>query len=357
MKILILGGTGAMGTALVEILSEGGNEVYVTSRNSRTSCGNVHYIQGNAHDNEFIRKILSEHYDVIVDFMVYASEEFRSRADMFLNSAGQYIFLSSSRVYSDAGNKAITEETVRLLDSTDDREYLKKDEYALAKAREENILFQSGRKNWTIIRPYITYNVERLQLGVYEKEAWLYRALHGRSIVFSKDIAKRYTTLTYGYDVAKTIAALIGNEKAYGEAFHIAAEQSLKWEEILNVYLDSIESEKGFRPKVLMVEDSAEIGKVLGNKYQIKYDRLYNRHFSSKKVKETIGETIVYTEVYNGLRKCLTAFMREERKFLAISPRREAYFDKLAGEHTPISEFGTLRAKIVYIAARYMGIM
>ena len=40
------------------------------------------------------------------------------------------------------------------------------------------------------------------QLGVLEKELWLYRALNGRTIVFSKDIAEKSTTLTYGYDVA-----------------------------------------------------------------------------------------------------------------------------------------------------------
>ena len=81
-------------------------------------------------------------------------------------------------------NGRITEKSKRLLDVCTDEEYLKTDEYALTKVRQENILLSSGKKNWTIIRPYITYNVERLQLGVYEKENWLYRALHGRSIVF-----------------------------------------------------------------------------------------------------------------------------------------------------------------------------
>ena len=98
-------------------------------------------------------------------------------------------------VYADS-KTLITEESPRLLDVCKDRSYLKTDEYALAKAREENILLESMQKNWTIIRPYITYNVERLQLGAIEKDIWLHRALHDRSIPLPKDVATHQTTMT-----------------------------------------------------------------------------------------------------------------------------------------------------------------
>lgn len=70
------------------------------------------------------------------------------------------------------------------MDVCNDKEYLDSNEYAIAKAKEEDILFRSPNKNWTIVRPSLTYAENRLQLGVYEKENWLYRALHGRAIVF-----------------------------------------------------------------------------------------------------------------------------------------------------------------------------
>ena len=76
---------------------------------------------------------------------------------------------------------------MRLLDVSHDSIYLKTDEYALAKARQEDILRKSGKNNWTIIRPYITYSESRLQLGVLEKEAWLYRALKGFQEMFWKN--------------------------------------------------------------------------------------------------------------------------------------------------------------------------
>ena len=191
MKILVLGGTGVMGVDLVKILGERGDGVTVTSRSERKSeFNNVKYVKGNAHDTAFLESILNEDYDAIVDFMVYNTEKFRSSRDWLLSATNQYIFLSSSRVYADS-RTPITEDSPRLLDVTTDSEYLQTDEYALTKARQENLLFESGKTNWTIIRPYITYSNQRLQLGVYEKELWLYRAMHDKTTVFPTVIAKK----------------------------------------------------------------------------------------------------------------------------------------------------------------------
>ena len=97
MKILILGGTGAMGVPLVNFLNNGINDVYVTSRVQKESDGKVHYIRGNAHEIEFINSLLREQYDAIVDFMVYSTEEFKNRVHLFLENTKQYVFFSSSR--------------------------------------------------------------------------------------------------------------------------------------------------------------------------------------------------------------------------------------------------------------------
>ena len=236
MKILVLGGTGAMGVDLVKILGEHGEEVIVTSRTDRKSTfNNVKYVKGNAHDVAFLKSLLTKKYDAIVDFMVYTTEEFNARRNLLLSATEQYLFLSSSRVYADS-KTPITEDSPRLLDTTTDIEYLKTDEYALTKARQENLLRESGKINWTIIRPYITYSNQRLQLGVYEKELWLYRALQGMTIVFPKIIAEKYTTMTLGEDVARGISMLIGNKKAIGQVFHITTNEAIKWSDVLLLY-------------------------------------------------------------------------------------------------------------------------
>ena len=252
-KVLVLGGTGAMGKHLVNLLAVDGFEVAVTSRKVRPLTENVQYIEGNAHDLSFLEKVLGETWDVIVDFMVYGTLAFQGRLDILLSSTQQYVFLSSSRVYADS-REPIKEHFPRLLDVADDKEFLSSDEYSLAKARQENILLDSCKKDWTIIRPYITYSEDRLQLGVLEKEEWLFRALCGKTIVFSKDISEKLTTLTYGLDVATAMKSLIGNSQALGEIYHITSSRSIVWKDVLEIYLQVLEKHLGRRPNVLLLD-------------------------------------------------------------------------------------------------------
>lgn len=102
MKILVLGGTGAMGIHLIKLLVNNGVEVFVTTRRQVMSHGAIRYIQGNARNLDFLKGLLSEHWDAIVDFMSYSTEEFRNRVSLLLNVTEQYLFLSSSRVYANS---------------------------------------------------------------------------------------------------------------------------------------------------------------------------------------------------------------------------------------------------------------
>ena len=54
MKILILGGTGAMGAHLTKILADNGEGVYVTSRRPQKGNLEINYILGNAQDDSFL---------------------------------------------------------------------------------------------------------------------------------------------------------------------------------------------------------------------------------------------------------------------------------------------------------------
>lgn len=240
MKVLLLGGTGAMGSHLATLLANDATDVAVTSRNRSGISGAVRYLGGDAHDMDFLAGVLSEPWDAIVDFMVYNTPAFGNRLRTLLGATAQYVFISSARVYAKSASPLI-EDSPRLLDVSTDKAFLATDEYALTKARQEDLLRQSDRSNWTIIRPYITYSEARLQLGVLEKEDWLYRALKGKAIVFSSDIARKHTTLTYGRDVSRGIRAIIGQSGALGEAFHITADDAIGWDKAMSVYLDVLE--------------------------------------------------------------------------------------------------------------------
>jgi len=326
-----------------------GVKLTVTTRKHRPDKGNVEYAQGNAHDMTFLERLLSaKQWDAIVDFMVYDTEEFRRRVQRLLCSTKQYVYLSSSRVYAES-TEPITEDSPRLLDVCKDTEYLATDEYALTKARQENILRESGHENWSIIRPYITFSEIRLQLSPMEKESWLFRALHGRSIVFSEDLACKRTTLTYGYDVARGIAAIINRNEALGETFHITAGESYTWAEILDTYLDAIERNIGRRPKVVM--ESRWQPYHGGGPSQVKYDRMYDRVFDNSKISRFI-DTSTFKPTLKALSDCIDDFVRHPT-FQYVDAASEANKDRLTHEMTPVAQIPGGRQKVKYLLVRF----
>ena len=354
MRILLLGGTGAMGAHLTELLNEKSEVeyVYVTSRKPYADKARIKYLEGNAKDITFLRTVLSiNHWDCIVDFMTYTCEELNNRISLLLSSCDQYIFLSSARCYAGSSER-ITENTPYLVDSVSDIDYLSTNEYGLEKGRSEKLIKSSGL-NWTIVRPYITYSENRLQLGVYEKEEWLYRALHGRTIVFSKDIANKMTTLTYGYDVAMGISKLIGNFESLGQSYHITQTESIKWSKILEYYQNAIEKFTGKRPAVFFEETCGNL-KYPQRCYQVKYDRLFDRSFDSTKIGAYIDlNSFINTEA--GIFKCISAFVNNQR-WKTINWLDEARKDKLTGDFTPLREINGYKQRIKYILCRFFNI-
>ena len=304
MNVLLLGGTGAMGKPLSTILADRGIDVFVTTRRKCIDTPNIYYLQGNALEDDFLNEVLAmRSWDAIVDFMVYSTQKLKDRIEKLTKSTKQYIFISSCRVFADE-DAIITETSPRLLDVSQDAEYLKTDEYALRKAREEDVVRQY--KNVTIVRPSVTYNDNRLQLGVYEVEDWLDRVFYNRTIVFSKDIASHITTMTYGEDVAYGIAGLIGNPKALGEDFNIVTSEHQSWGELFDLYIQIL-GEKGFLPKVKIIDEALNL-RIKKWQYQVKYARLFDRRFNNSKILGAVPD-LVFKDTKSQLRECVERYI------------------------------------------------
>lgn len=159
MKILLMGGTGAMGAVLAPLLAQKpDHRIYVTSRRKMNNLKNITFLKGDAKNLDFLVPLLEEkQFDVVCDFMLYSVDELKSRITQLLSKTKHYIFFSSARVYAET-QELVEEKSKRLLDITDDEEYIKDFEYSLFKAAEENLFTNSSYNNWTIIRPYKTYS-------------------------------------------------------------------------------------------------------------------------------------------------------------------------------------------------------
>lgn len=349
MNVLILGGTGAIGTPLITILQNNpATEVFVTSRSEHSSKGNVQYLKVNALDlNELKSLLMQRKWNAVIDFMIYNEQTFRDRVVLLLNSTHQYFFLSSATEFSDL-DEIITEKTPRLLDVTTDKEFLTASPYPINKALCENILRETGLKNWTIVRPYITFNSNRLQLGCYEKEVWLWRCLNGGEVLFSKDIAQRYTTLTSAKDVAFAISQLIGNPNALGEDFTITTNQSLKWIEVLDVYKAVLSRERNITMRVKWTDESLNL-KFRHGQWHAKYDRLYDRRFDNAKLMNVLPD-MTFVEVRNELDRCLTQFLHTER----FRPIPAPCHARLAKSYVPLRNIKGFKNLAKQMIVKYM---
>ena len=344
-KVLLLGGTGAMGVYLAEILSAMGHRVVVTSRRPREAHGNVSYCCGNAQDDVFLRDCVGrEAPDAIVDFMVYGTDAFRRRVDFLLGASSHYVFLSSYRVYAE--DVPLRETSPRLLDVCADADYLKTDEYALTKARQEDCLRAAAKDGhkWTIVRPAITFSKERFQFGVLEANTVCWRALRGLPLVMPAEMLDKRTTLTWGRDVAEMIARLVLKPGAYGEAFTVATAESHTWREVAAFYAKAI----GATVVPCTLEDYLAITQA---PWQVRYDRMFDRVVDNSKVLRVTGlaqADLTPTEV--ALSRELIAF-REHPRYGWLDWGRTARMDKVLG--LPMPSGLSWRERVDYQMARH----
>lgn len=351
-RVLILGGTGAMGKALVPMLKQK-YDVFVTSRSKHINEEKVTYYEGDAHNISFLKELLGEEekFDVIIDFMNYKLDEFSAIVNVILPQTDHYIFMSSARVYAPS-DTILKEDSPRLLDVCKDEAFLESNDYALTKAKEEDILLFSSNNNWTIVRPGLTYNYNRLQFALWEKEEWLYRAIKGKKVIFPEEMKQIYTTLTYAEDVAYVIACLVNNPKAKRNYFHIAGANPVCWEKVYNIYNKAVCRNIGNSIKIFEDCLAEDISHKFNRFYQYEYARGINRIFDNTKLLNIIGE-YSFMSAEEGLSKCIDVFFESGGLFSQISWLKEASYDRITGDCASFYEFSGMKSKIGYYMARY----
>ncbi len=313
-KVLLIGGTGAMGTYLVPELLARGYAVDVLSLDDvKSSTPNLRYFVGNARDKAYMNSVLAEKYDGIVDFMVYHMHEFPEWYTMFLDNTAHYIYLSSYRVYANEEHP-IRETSPRLLDVSPDEKLRASNDYCIHKAQGEDVLRASDYKNWTIVRPAITYSTRRFQLVTLEMDKTVKRAMLGRKVVLPREARDIQGTMTWAGDVAKMLAGLLFNEQAMRETYTVSTAEHHTWGEIAEYYKDII----GMEVMWVSAEDyiatlgAPDKGWTQAWWWQLKYDRLFDRVIDNSKILQITGlKQQELMPLYDGLKLEIGRLPRE----------------------------------------------
>jgi nucleoside-diphosphate-sugar epimerase len=245
MRILIIGGTGLISTAITRELQARGEEVIHYNRGQANSQlatppptiygDRKDYAAFEAQIAEFIAA--SGPLDCVIEMIGFVPEEVASAVRALRGRTRHFIFCSTVDVYTKAPQRYPIVEAA-------ERQPLPTFPYAYAKAECERILEQAHARGdfpVTIIRPAYTYGEGRGLLHTFRGGLYyLHRLRTGQPVVVHGDGTSLWSCC-HRDDVGRAFANAVGQPHTFGKAYHTAGAEWLTW----NQYHEAVAAAMG----------------------------------------------------------------------------------------------------------------
>ena len=298
-KVLLIAGGGTLGRYTAKELLSKDCEVDVICLEDYTSDkSKLCYYKANADLNYLTEFLKDKYYDGIVNFIHYISvDDYKPVHKLLCNKTDQLIFLSSYRVYGDLQHP-ITESAPMLADVVkDDEKFLKTEHYSLPKARCEKFLREeSGTKNWTVVRPVISFSDKRFDLVTVSGHEIIDAAKSGKTVILPEAAKNLTAGLDWAGNSGKLIANLLFKKECFGEAYTVSSGQNLTWGEVADIYTRLT----GVNFRWTDTEEYVSTGH---GGYILNYDRLYDRAVDNTKILKATGlKKDDFTSVEEGIK-------------------------------------------------------
>ncbi len=322
MKVLFIGGTGIISSAVSRLAVERGIELYHLNRGkSHRKIEGVKNITGNIRNVEETKKVLADYsFDVVVNWITFTPEHVQADIEIFTGKTRQYIFISSASAYEKPISKLpITEETLLINPFW---------QYSRDKAECENILmneFKTSNFPATIVRPSHTYD------NTLIPNDWGYtildRMLKGKKTIIHGDGTSLWV-LTHNTDFAVGFVGLFGKKEAIGEAFHITSDELLTWNQIyqmmadeLGVKLNAIHIPSDFIAKYNPEHGAGLLG-----------DKSHSVIFDNSKIKNLVPEFKCKIPFSDGVKEII-AWYKNNKEWQVVNDEINAAIDKIISDY------------------------
>ena len=305
MKILIIGGTGTISSAITRQLVAAGHELWLINRGNRTAelPGGIKLITSdiNIHEEDVVAKLGNEQFDAVCEFIGFLPSQVERDIRIFSGRTKQYVFISSASAYNKpVRNHVITEGTSLA------NPYW---EYSRNKIACEALLMKTYRETGfpaTIVRPSHTYCERAVPVSVHgPKGSWqvLKRMLEGKRVIVHGDGSSLWT-LTWNEDFARGFIGLLGNPRVIGEAFQITSDESLTWNQIYQIVADALGVE--FKPYYVSSDYLATIAPVTYDlRGNLLGDKAASVVFDCSKLKRAVPGFCATTRFDQGVRRAV----------------------------------------------------
>lgn len=282
MRVLFIGGTGLISSAVSPLLVERGHDLTLVTRGTSAKAqvpAAARSIVADALNPAELRAALKSdvathgEYDAVVQWIGFDPDHVSQDIETFASITKQYVFISSASAYQTPPNHYVVREDTTPLHNPHWQ-------YSRDKAESEHRLRVAHAESgfpFTVVRPSHTYGYSDVPAAVnswVHPWTWPARLLRGAPVITHGDGTSLWT-LTDHRDFAVGIAGLIGNEEAIGDEFHITSDDVLSWNQIhqhigaaLGVSEDQLQEQTLYIPTDLLVRFDAEAfeGPLLGDK-------------------------------------------------------------------------------------------
>lgn len=321
MKILFIGGTGFISTAVSRQALSRGIELFHLNRGKReTDLTGVQQLTADIHQPDEVRQALRGLvFDVVVDWIAYTPQDIERDLALFQGRVKQFVFISSASAYQKPPTHPIITESTPLANP-----YW---QYSRDKIACEEHLMQAYRQQGlpiTIVRPSLTYDTNfPIAIGGWASYTLPDRLLRGQPIIAHGDGSSLWV-VTHSDDFARGFLGLLGNPQAIGHAFHITSDEVLTWNQIYETIAGALGVQANIVhiPSDFIVKVAPELrGNLLG-------DKTWSVIFDNSKVKAFVPGFQATIPFYEGIRRTLAWFHADERRRL-IEPEVNAEMDRI----------------------------
>ena len=279
-KVLLIAGGGTLGTYTAEELLRLGYCVDVIClEDKQSNAKNLNYYKAKA-TLDYLKDLFDKnHYNGVVNFIHYPNyEDYIPYHELLSKNTEHCIFLSSYRVYADLQHP-ITENAPQLIDVINNPLFHETENYALAKSRAERFLKDNPYpKNWTVVRPVISFSDRRLDIIMVSGHTVIDSAKEGKPIRLPLEARHLIAGLDWAGNSGKLIANLLFKEHCIGEAYTISSAQNMTWGDVADIYT-----------KILNVKFEWVPADYPQDMWQWYYDRAYDRRIDNSKVLMATG--------------------------------------------------------------------
>ncbi len=307
MKVLFIGGTGFISTAVSRLLLETGVDLYLLNRGVRPAeIPGAHHLAADIHQPAAVEAVLAnQHFDVVVDWIAYTPDHIERDLALFRGRIKQYIFISSASAYQKPPA------TYRITESTP--LYNPYWQYSRNKIACETRLLEAYREEGfpiTIVRPSLTYDPNfPIAIGGWGCYTLADRLKKGQPIIVHGDGSSLWV-VTHAEDFARGFVGLIGNWQALGHAFHITSDEVLTWNQIYETIAEALGVEANIVhiPSDFIAGVAPEMaGGLLG-------DKTWSVVFDNSKIKTFVPGFQAVIPFREGIRRTLAWFHADAQR-------------------------------------------